>query len=376
MLRNELSDLCSLGEELLAEEMPGVLATLVASSGSTYRPLGSIMLGSPGSEFIAGGVSGGCLEEYILRRGRALTERQPAALLRFVDDPRASRLDVPVLGCGSSIDVLVERFNPDHLEFIQKFAAAQHADQASVVFSVIDTSTPSEIRVRRFVCTADETAADLDPHLVMVQQSVLESQCSQHISIGRDLQALVQYVQPMVRLVILGAGNDVQPLCTLGRSLGWHVCIADRRARLATRSRFPDADQLVASDWRSALELITFTPQTVVVLMTHSLADDAAILPFLVDRPAAYIGVLGPERRLRWLIGNVNTVLPASFVKRLRGPVGLNLGDRSAGGIAVSIVSEVLTVLNRRTPAPLSHSNSEKMNPLASRVALADVYSS
>jgi xanthine dehydrogenase accessory factor len=374
MIRDELSDILSLAEDLKAEELPAVLATLFAASGSTYRSLGSIMLGGPSPAFMAGGVSGGCLEEYIVRRGHPLTDQQQAALLRFVDDPRANRSDVPVLGCGSSIDVLVERFTSEHLSFLHQLAAAHESDQASLVDCLIDTSIPSAIRVRRRLWTDGDPSSHQDPSLATLHQHAMDSQCSIHSSIGKDLQALVQYVRPLVRLVILGAGNDARPLCTLGRSLGWHVSVADRRARLVTRSRFPDADQLVAGDWRSALQSIRFTPSTAVVLMTHSLVDDVAILPLLIERPAAYLGVLGPERRRRWLLENVDKDLPVSFVKRLRGPVGLNLGDPSPGGIAVSIAAEILAELNGRTPAPLSRSNCEKVGTLSTKVSLANVY--
>ena len=114
--------------------------------------------------------------------------------------------------------------------------------------------------------------------------------------------------------------------------------------------------------------------------MTHSLVDDAEILPLLAERPAAYIGVLGPARRRRWLLENVEeaAALPETFVNRLRGPIGLDLGDRSPGGIAVSIVSEILAELNGRTPAPLSRwdaqqSNSAEWVAKPSRVAVANV---
>ncbi len=96
--------------------------------------------------------------------------------------------------------------------------------------------------------------------------------------------------------------------------------------------------------------------------MTHSLADDAEILPLLVERPAAYIGVLGPAHRRGWLLEAVEDGihLPPTFVNRLRGPVGLDLGDRSPGGIAVSIVAEILAVLNGRACAPLFQSGSHE----------------
>jgi xanthine/CO dehydrogenase XdhC/CoxF family maturation factor len=375
MIRNELSEMISLGERLNAADEPAVLATLFAANGSTYRPLGSMMLGGPSSALTVGGVSGGCLEEFIARRGRALTDQQPAAMLSFDADPDADHTGVPSLGCGGSIEVLVERFTPEHLAFLRRFAAAHDADQSSTAACVIDASASPAITVRRFPLIDGDEATSLNPRLERLRERAMRASRSVQEPIGSDLRALVHYVRPLVRLVILGAGNDARPLCTLGRSLGWHVCVADRRARLATRARFPDADQLVADNWLTALRSITFTSQTAVVLMTHSLADDAEVLPLLAERLAAYIGVLGPEHRRRWLLENVEeaATLPEEFVNRLRGPIGLDLGDRSAGGIAVSIVSEILAELNGRTPAPLFQSGSAESAATPSRVAVADV---
>ncbi len=373
MIRNEIRDIISLAEDLEAEDMRAVLATVIAANGSTYRPLGSMMLGGASSDVIAGGVSGGCLEEYILRRGHSLSDRQPATLLRFVDDPRQAQGDAPLLGCGGSIEVLVERFTSDHLAFLYAFAAAQDADVASAATCVIDSSIPSHITVRRSLWTAGDRS-NLKPELESLLGQALYSECSAQGLVGLHQRALVQYIRPVVRLIIFGAGSDARPLCTLGRSLGWNVVVADRRARLATRSRFPDADKLVVGDWSSAIRSLTFTPQTAVVLLTHSLTDDAAILPHLSEQPAAYIGVLGPKHRLRWLLEKVNANLPESFTSQIRGPIGLNLGDRSPSGIAVSIAAEILAELNGRTPTPLSKSSGERLSPSPSRVAAPHIH--
>jgi xanthine/CO dehydrogenase XdhC/CoxF family maturation factor len=160
----------------------------------------------------------------------------------------------------------------------------------------------------------------------------------------------------MTRLVIFGAGDDVRPLCTLARSLGWHVTIADRRGRLATRSRFPDVDDIISADWATAVDAINFTPQTAVVLMTHSLSDDIDILPLLAAKPMSYVGSLGPEHRRQWLLEGVREISSsfAALASRLRGPIGLDLGDKSAPGIAVSIISELLAEMNGRSALPLS----------------------
>jgi xanthine/CO dehydrogenase XdhC/CoxF family maturation factor len=386
MIRNDLQEMISLAERLNAGAEPAILATLFAANGSTYRPLGSMMVGGPSSAFMAGGVSGGCLEEFIARRGRALANQNSAVMLRFEADPDADHSDAPSLGCGGSINVLIERFTPDHLAFLSRFAAAHDADQPSTAACVIDTSAMPDITVRRILWTdGDDTlgerefgnaATNLDPQIERLRERAMLARRSMQGSIGPNRQALLHYVRPLVRLVILGAGNDARPLCALGHSLGWHVCVADRRARLATHGCFPDADQVVASDWWAALRSITFTPQTAVVLMTHSLADDAEILPLLAERPAAYIGVLGPAHRRRWLLENIDgaATMPETFVNRLRGPIGLDLGDRSPGGIAVAIASEILAELNGRTPAPLCQSTDAESPSTPSQVAVAAVY--
>jgi xanthine dehydrogenase accessory factor len=70
----------------------------------------------------------------------------------------------------------------------------------------------------------------------------------------------------------------------------------------------------------------------------------------------AYIGALGPAQRKQWLLDEVSDLVPAmpgDVSARLRGPIGLDLGDRSAPGIAIAVIAEVLAVLNRRTARPL-----------------------
>jgi xanthine dehydrogenase accessory factor len=354
MSRDELSEMIGLAERLMAAGEPAVLATLFSADGSTYRTLGSMMVSGPGSNFIAGGVSGGCLEEYIARRGRELIGRYDATMLSFDTDPDNNGDGVPSLGCGGSIEVLVERCTPEHLTFLRRLSAAQSSDSCSTVACVIDPTELPALTVRRVWFDQDDRIAEQP--LEQLRQRAIGERRSRHGAIGGSRCALVHYVQPMTRLVLLGAGNDARPLCKLARSLGWHVTVADRRARLATHARFPEADQVHAADWWNALNEIAFTPNTAVVVMTHSVNDDAEILPLLSEKPAAYIGVLGPEHRLGWVLrdANATAALSEEFTARVRGPIGLDLGERSPDGIAVSIVSEILAELNRRAATPLS----------------------
>jgi xanthine dehydrogenase accessory factor len=359
MLRTELSRMIHLAEQMKAMDEHAVLATLFSSSGSTYRPLGSMMVsGLP--LMIAGGVSGGCLEKYVARVGRSLTQQQPAAMLSFDTDPDADHDGRPVLGCGGAIEVLVERLTPNHIDVLRQMVDARASDErveAATVIEVLGDPVRQSIAVTR-LWFDDNWRAETDPQIERLRQRAIADERSRHgvLDAAGRRRALVHYIPPMTRLVILGAGDDARPLCTLARSLDWHVTVADRRARLATRSRFTDANEIIADEWTSVLEKIKITSHTAIVIMTHSLPDDIEILPLLIERPMLYLGVLGPAHRHVWMLNAVaeRFQLADEFISKIHGPIGLNLGDRSAAGIAVSITAEIIACINGREAKPLS----------------------
>jgi xanthine/CO dehydrogenase XdhC/CoxF family maturation factor len=341
-----------LAERLLTTNTPGTLATLFSVRGSTYRPLGSMMVSLPGLH--AGGISGGCLEEYVARAGERATRDAPAAVLSFSTYPDSDD-DIPVLGCGGAIDVLVERLTPTHLGWLRRFSSACEADEPSLAACVVTRSDRGLVAQRTWLLGAHEEIVAARAMRALCAETLQKGR-SHYLALGNGRDLLLQYVPPLTRLVIAGAGDDAQPLCELGSALGWHVTVIDRRARLATTARFPHANTVLAADWDEALRPVVFTPHTAAVLMTHSLHDDARALSQLSTKDCAYIGVLGPSQRLRWLIEEVSvqgTTLTTSCLARLRGPIGLDLGDRSPAGIAVAITAEILASMNRRRGQPL-----------------------
>ncbi len=345
----EPAALADLAKRVVASGTPGTLATLFAARGSTYRPLGSMMVSVPGMR--AGGISGGCLEEYVARAGERATRTAPAAMLQFSTHADAGD-EVPVLGCGGTIELLVERLTESHVALLEQFADASEHDDASLLACVVRRHGETLSAAHDWLPPARLCPPALDSRLVCLREDAVRERASVHRTISEDTEVLIQYVPPLTRLVIFGAGDDAKPLCTIGASLGWHVSVADRRARLATASRFSDARTVLAGDWDEVIDGLTFSPQTAVVLMTHDLDDDARLLSLLSRQPIAYLGALGPAHRRAWLADQASqlSIAPAPHGgATLRGPIGLDLGDRSAAGIAVSVAAEILAHLNGRS---------------------------
>ena len=349
-MRQELQEMVALGERMIASGVPGILATVFAARGSTYRPLGSMMIGLPGT--FAGGVSGGCLEAYVLREGVLATRHQPAAILSF-NTSHETPVGAPALGCGGSIEILVERLGAGHRSCLKELSEASAADAPSVLQCLVDTSGDT-VEVRREWLHLSGRSKNLPHELAAICRRALNEEKTCHVPLGANRRTLVQYVPPISRLVIVGAGDDARPLCDLGKLLGWHVTIVDRRAHLATPARFPKADMVSAGEWDDILGCVPVTSRTAVILMTHSLEDDACVLALLPAQPG-YIGALGPADRREWLLDEAATHgrLSESLIAQVRGPIGLDLGDRSPEGIALSVTAEIVAWTNGRDAQPL-----------------------
>src|SRR5919201_5568457 len=97
----------------------GIIATIVATSGSTYRRAGArAVIGEDGEA--VGTISGGCLEKDLAARcSEWLGDMQPRVIT--YDSSREDDIVFGLgLGCRGVIDVLVEPFDSDHPPHIEQ----------------------------------------------------------------------------------------------------------------------------------------------------------------------------------------------------------------------------------------------------------------
>jgi xanthine/CO dehydrogenase XdhC/CoxF family maturation factor len=191
---------------------------------------------------------------------------------------------------------------------------------------------------------------------------------------GARARAFADYRPARAGLTIFGAGDDAQPLLRQAKELGWFVSVADGRTHLANRARFPQADALSILPIQE-MPLIQLDgpvtafagiqPGDAAIVMTHSFEQDSKILACLLTLPSppAYVGVLGPQRRTRELLGEAARLvnMPASaiadqaerWLADLHAPTGLDLGAESPETIALSILAEIQKLRTSATALPL-----------------------
>ncbi|AMN50209.1 XdhC/CoxI family protein [Psychrobacter sp. P2G3] len=170
---------------------------------------------------------------------------------------------------------------------------------------------------------------------------------------------LIQRLEPQIRLLICGAGNDVMPLVTMAKLQDWHVTVVDSRAQYATRMRFPQADEVMTLGLEDTDTLLKLSDNAAVALMSHSLSQDRARLAVLLAHANhyKYLGQLGPRYRTERLIEEISAtnVNPASLsvgINKLHYPIGYKLGGDGPEALALGIMAQINAVMhNQASPA-------------------------
>ena len=335
--------------ELLLERAPadsgaGVMATVVATAGSTYRKPGARMLIlEDGSYF--GLLSGGCLEADLkIHAQQVLASGIPRAVEYEMRGPDDILFGIGA-GCEGAMRVLLE---PASLGTAAASALAEagrrtQAGQSAVIVSVHDSPA---------VCLGSYgPAPPLPADLIAAAHAALVNRAGRAFDASSGtgrLRALVQFLAPPPHLLICGAGPDAQPVARAARALRWRVTVVDHRPAYAVAADFPGARVQLCnpSALRSAVAL---EHCHAAVVMSHHLHSDAAYLRELAMAGVpGYVGLLGPEARRLRLAEELGSA--ADRLKlRIRGPVGIDIGAVTPEGIALAIVTQIHAWLAGRT---------------------------
>src|SRR3972149_1913754 len=258
------------------------VATLVSTRGTTPRKEGARMLVGEGGRILGSVTIGGCVDAQVIEESEdVLASRAPRLLELSLGDEEAWEIG---LTCGGTIEVFVE---PLATELLQRGRAPPPG--------------------------------------------------------GR--RACVEVFAPPALLLVVGAGHVAMPLTELARILGYRTVVLDGRPRFASRERFPAVDELrvgIPSELVTAYPLV---PSTALVLVAHDYKYDLPVLRHALATDVGYIGMLGSARRGAAILGLLaEEGVGSAALERIRVPIGLDLGARSAPGIAVAVLAEIQVV--------------------------------
>ncbi|WP_462222098.1 XdhC family protein [Ferruginibacter sp.] len=342
------------------------MAAVVHVDGSSYRRPGARMMVTDDGE-LTGAISGGCLEGDALRKAMLVLSQQQSKLITYDTSDEGDATIGIQLGCEGVIQVLFEPIDPGNknnpIQLLRKAVALRQQSVLVTLFSLQDKKNKQPGTCLLMEANGNisgeipyaelQDAVMEDVQLVMQQQtSLFKNYEYKNISVT----AFIEFLQPPVSLVVVGAGNDAIPMMQIADTLGWEVRVVDGRGTHAKSERFTAACQVLVSKPEKVLEQLAIDSQTVFVMMTHNYNYDLAMLKVLLQRKVIYIGMLGPKKKLERMLDELRDegiALTDEQLNSIYGPVGLEIGAETAEEIALSIIAEIKAVLSNKTGGSL-----------------------
>jgi xanthine dehydrogenase accessory factor len=332
--RNDADDVLHTAQAWLSDGKRVALATVVNTWGSSPRPAGSQLAVREDGAFV-GSVSGGCVEGAVVEEALGVIAGGEPRLLSFgVANETAWEVG---LACGGKIRVFVARAT----DVVERLIAERAAKRTVVLATAL--ATGAQRLIHPFEAAPDSDAEALH---AAAHAAALAGQSTTCELAGDEV--FLRVYSPPQRLVVVGAVHIAQALCPMAAIAGFAVTVVDPRTAFATPERFPGVT--LSTEWPDrALDALALDHRSAVVTLTHDPKLDEPALAAALRSGAFYIGALGSTRTQAARLGRMRALgFDDATLARIHGPVGLDIGARSAGEIAVSILAQIVARLRQR----------------------------
>ena len=178
---------------------------------------------------------------------------------------------------------------------------------------------------------------------------------------GGQVEIYMEPIFPKPTLLVIGSGHVGKAVAHLADWLGFYVVVNDDRAEFCNLEAVPEGKEFYPVSISELVNQFKITPWTYVVLTTRGSLVDVAGLPSLLKSSAPYIGVIGSRRR--WETTRKELLergVAETDLMRVRSPIGIELNAETPEEIAVSIMAEVLMVLNQGTGKVMSNASGKE----------------
>jgi xanthine dehydrogenase accessory factor len=192
-------------------------------------------------------------------------------------------------------------------------------------------------------------------------KSIRVEEFAERLTDFHGVQLLFERIEAEPRLVIAGAGHVGASLARLASLVGYRVTLIDDRAEFLKRELFASPGEqginlVVAEDWSEAVCEAVATGRSVsVAIVTRGHKQDEDCLRAAISANPFYIGMIGSKRRTNIVLEKLREEgANEDELKKVRAPIGLDIGAVSPEEVALAILAEIVVERRGGSSAPLS----------------------
>ncbi|MFH2047428.1 MAG: xanthine dehydrogenase accessory protein XdhC [Pseudomonadota bacterium] len=164
---------------------------------------------------------------------------------------------------------------------------------------------------------------------------------------GGGMSVFVESIVQQPKFYVFGAGHIGNVLSQIVKMLDFEVTVIDNRPDFANKERLPWTDNVIAEDYLPAIEKLSFSENTYMVILTHRHAHDYEVLEKLIEKPYKYIGMIGSRTKVAQAFQQLREKgVSDDIIKSIHSPVGIRIGANTPAEIAISIAAQIVAVRN------------------------------
>ena len=225
-----------------------------------------------------------------------------------------------------------------------KLLIDQFGNQTGSISSTLDSIVAAE--ASKFLASRDET------------RTVSLEQLAPDVSRANEITFLFEKLQPVLHLVICGAGHVGAALAKLGSFVGYHVTLIDDRREFLDPGNFvgQDVNLVLTENWRDDVAKAVGNGRGVAVaVVTRGHSEDEQCMTAVVQTTPDYVGLIGSKRRTSIVIERLRTAgASEETLSQIRAPIGLDIGAITPEEVALAIISEIVAERHHAPGGPLS----------------------
>jgi len=332
------------------------LATLITRVGSAPRGVGAkYLIKEDGTSL--GSIGGGCVEAEVWQGAREVMKKGEGGVLRF--SLTAEQLAEGGLICGGNIDIFVEPLKEEFIPIYREIMRIKQKGGAAALATLIsvDGVFPQGERLKALFKISGEKVGslidgkELEQTILEEGTALLKEQKPKVIFLnsGREdtswkkMEVLLEPILSEPTVYIFGAGHISQQLSPLAKRVHFRVVVMDDREIFANRERFPEADEVIVSEFEECFDRFSIDESSYIVIVTRGHLYDGFVLEQAVKTNARYIGMIGSKKKIRTLYQNLmEKGVPKEALNRVHAPIGLDIHSETPEEIGVSIIAELI----------------------------------
>ena len=348
-----MEDIYSEIVKVLEKKGKVALATLITRMGSAPRAVGAKYL-IRSDKTSMGSIGGGCVEAEVWQEAQKVIEKREGRVLHF--ELTSEQLAEGGLICGGDIDIFLEPLGEKFLDIYHEVVRIKQKGGSAILATLVsvDGVFSKGEGSKALLKTSGEKMGSLlgglesERKILKEGELLLKEKKPKILTLGFENKKIEMLLEPIFSeptVYLFGGGHVSEQVAPLAKKVHFKVVVIDDREMFANRNRFPEADEVIVSEFERCFDRLNIDESSYIVIVTRGHLYDGFVLEQAVQSKPRYIGMIGSKKKIRTLYQNlIEKGMKKEVLDRVYAPIGIDINSETPEEIAVSIVAELIKV--------------------------------